>query len=148
VCPVRRAWARELPAQPKARGRRAAAPPLRELGEDPSSSRPIVIKEGRYGPYVTDGETNASLRRGDDVDSITVQRAIELLAERRAAEPSAPPPRGRRAGMRAGPPRRGARVIPPVAARRQRGRAKASRRLARRAHPGAVTAISEYPISR
>jgi DNA topoisomerase I len=84
------AEAKELFDQPKGRGRRAAAPPLRELGEDPSSSRPIVIKEGRYGPYVTDGETNASLRRGDDVDSITVQRAIELLAERRAAGPAAP----------------------------------------------------------
>jgi DNA topoisomerase-1 len=84
------AEAKELFDQPKAGGRRAAAPPLRELGEDPSSSRPIVIKEGRYGPYVTDGETNASLRRGDDVDSITVQRAIELLAERRAAGPAAP----------------------------------------------------------
>jgi DNA topoisomerase-1 len=82
--------ARELFDQPKTRGRRAAAAPLRELGEDPSSSRPIVIKEGRYGPYVSDGETNASLRRGDDVDSITVQRAIELLAERRAAGPAAP----------------------------------------------------------
>ncbi len=90
------AEAKELFAQPKARGRRAAAPPLRELGEDPSSSRPIVIKEGRYGPYVTDGETNASLRRGDDVDSITVQRAIELLAERRAAAPA--PPRRRSGG--------------------------------------------------
>jgi DNA topoisomerase-1 len=84
------AEAKELFDQPKARGRRGAAPPLRELGEDPASSRPIVIKEGRYGPYVTDGETNASLRRGDDVDSITVQRAIELLAERRAAGPAAP----------------------------------------------------------
>ena len=84
------AEAKELFDQPKARGRRAAAPPLRELGEDPASSRPIVIKEGRYGPYVTDGETNASLRRGDEVDSITVQRAIELLAERRAAAPAAP----------------------------------------------------------
>ena len=84
------AEAKKLFDQPKTRGGRAAAPPLRELGEDPSSSRPIVIKEGRYGPYVTDGETNASLRRGDDVDSITVQRAIELLAERRAAGPAAP----------------------------------------------------------
>jgi DNA topoisomerase-1 len=84
------AEAKELFDQPKTRGGRAAAPPLRELGEDPSSSRPIVIKEGRYGPYVTDGETNASLRRGDDVDSITVQRAIELLAERRATGPAAP----------------------------------------------------------
>src|SRR5690242_13483993 len=85
------AEAKELFDQPKARGRRgAAAPPLRELGEDPASSRAIVIKEGRYGPYVTDGETNASLRRGDEVESITIQRAIELLAERRAAGPAAP----------------------------------------------------------
>jgi DNA topoisomerase-1 len=84
------AEAKELFDQPKTRGRRTTAPPLRELGEDPASGRPIVIKEGRYGPYVTDGETNASLRRGDDVESITVQRAIELLAERRAAGPAAP----------------------------------------------------------
>jgi DNA topoisomerase-1 len=85
------AEAKELFDQPKARGRRgSAAAPLRELGEDPASGSPIVIREGRYGPYVTDGETNASLRRGDDVESITVQRAIELLAERRAAGPSAP----------------------------------------------------------
>jgi DNA topoisomerase-1 len=90
------AEAKELFDQPKARGRRAGAPALRELGEDPASSRPIVIKEGRYGPYVTDGETNASLRRGDEVESITVQRAIELLAERRAAGPAAP--RGRSSG--------------------------------------------------
>jgi DNA topoisomerase-1 len=85
------AQAKELFDQPKARGRRGtAAAPLRELGEDPVSGGPIVIKEGRYGPYVTDGETNASLRRGDDVETITVQRAVELLAERRAAGPAAP----------------------------------------------------------
>jgi len=86
------AEAKELFAQPKARGRgrAAAAPPLRELGEDPASGRPIVVKEGRWGPYVTDGETNASLRQGDVVDSITPQRAAELLAERRTAAPSAP----------------------------------------------------------
>src|SRR5690242_16792694 len=104
------AAAKELFDQPKARGRRAAAPPLRELGEDPASSRPIVIKEGRYGPYVTDGETNASLRRGDDVDSITVQRAIELRAERRAAGPAAPRRRSggtaRRSSSGASAPRR------------------------------------------
>ncbi len=82
--------AKELFSQPKARGRRAAAPPLRELGADPATSQPIVIKEGRYGPYVTDGETNASLRRGDEVESITLQRAAELLAERRAAGSSSP----------------------------------------------------------
>jgi DNA topoisomerase-1 len=84
------AEAKELFAQPKTRGRRtgAAAPPLRELGEDPATSKPMVIKDGRFGPYVTDGETNASLRKGDEVASITVQRAAELLAERRTAAPA------------------------------------------------------------
>ena len=84
------AEAKELFAQPKARGRRtgAAAPPLRELGEDPATGKPMVIKDGRFGPYVTDGETNASLRKGDEVASITVQRAAELLADRRAAPPA------------------------------------------------------------
>ncbi|MEU8118261.1 type I DNA topoisomerase [Spirillospora sp. NPDC049024] len=76
--------AKELLAQPKQRGRRAAAAaPLRELGKDPASGEPVVVKEGRFGPYVTDGETNASLRKGDEVESITIQRAAELLAERR-----------------------------------------------------------------
>ena len=85
------AEAKEMFAQPKTRGRgRTAAPPLRELGEDPSSSRPIVIKDGRFGPYVTDGETNASLRKADSVESVTLQRAVELLAERRAAGPAKP----------------------------------------------------------
>ena len=84
------AEAKELFAQPKPRGRRtgAAAPPLRELGEDPATGKPMVIKDGRFGPYVTDGETNASLRKGDEVASITVQRAAELLADRRAAAPA------------------------------------------------------------
>jgi DNA topoisomerase I len=80
-----------LLAQPKPRGRAAraaAAPPLRELGQDSASGKPIVLREGRFGPYVTDGETNASLRKGDAIESITPQRAIELLAERRAAAPA------------------------------------------------------------
>jgi DNA topoisomerase I len=83
------AEAKEMFAQPKARGRgaRATTPPLRELGEDPATGKPMVIKDGRFGPYVTDGETNASLRKDDDVASITVQRAAELLADRRAAPP-------------------------------------------------------------
>ena len=75
-------------AQPKQRrGRGAAAPPLRELGADPVSGGAIVLKEGRFGPYVTDGTTNASLRKGDTTDGITPERAIELLADRRAAPP-------------------------------------------------------------
>jgi DNA topoisomerase I len=74
-----------LLAQPKPRrGRGAAKPPLRDLGTDPGTGKPIVVKDGRFGPYVTDGATNASLRRGDDVETLTLERAQELLAERRA----------------------------------------------------------------
>ena len=81
-------------AQPKQCGRRAAAPPLKELGADPVSGKPVVLKEGRFGPYVTDGETNASLRAGDSVESITPERAAELLQARRERGPA--PKRGRK----------------------------------------------------
>jgi DNA topoisomerase-1 len=74
-------------AQPKQRGRRAAAPPLRELGPDPVNGEPIVIKDGRFGAYVTDGTSNATLRKDDAVESITLERAAELLADKRAAAP-------------------------------------------------------------
>jgi DNA topoisomerase-1 len=88
--------AKALLAEPKARGRGrgAAAPPLRELGNDPATGKPMVIKDGRFGPYVTDGETNASLRKGDEVTTITIERGAELLSDRRAA---APAPRAKRA---------------------------------------------------
>ncbi|CAA9223444.1 MAG: DNA topoisomerase I [uncultured Corynebacteriales bacterium] len=78
-----------LLAQPKTRGRRSATPvaPLRELGDDPASGKPVVVREGRFGPYVTDGETNASLRKGDAVEEITIERAAELLADRRERAP-------------------------------------------------------------
>jgi DNA topoisomerase-1 len=74
-------------AQPKQRGRRAAAAPLKELGADPVTQGQVTVREGRFGPYVTDGETNASLRKGDDVETITIERAAELLADRRARGP-------------------------------------------------------------
>ncbi|WP_207908670.1 type I DNA topoisomerase [Pseudonocardia endophytica] len=78
----------EIYKQPKQRGRGAAAqPPLRELGTDPSTGQKMVIKDGRFGPYVTDGESNASLRKGDSVEQLTDERASELLAERRAKAP-------------------------------------------------------------
>ncbi|MBT8217913.1 MAG: type I DNA topoisomerase [Acidimicrobiia bacterium] len=73
-------------AQPKRRGR--AKPPLKELGPDPVSGSEMVVKDGRFGPYVTDGEYNASLRVGDSVDSITPERGAELLADRRAKGPA------------------------------------------------------------
>ncbi len=83
-------------AQPKQRGRQsaAAAPPLRKLGADPATGKSMVIRDGRFGPYVTDGEANASLRKGDAVDTLTDERAAELLAERRAKGPA--PKRGGR----------------------------------------------------
>jgi DNA topoisomerase-1 len=79
----------DLMAKPKERrGRgKAAAGPLREVGDDPDSGKKIVVRSGRFGPYVTDGETNASLRRGDDPETVTLERAIELLVERRAKGP-------------------------------------------------------------
>jgi DNA topoisomerase-1 len=83
-------------AQPKQRrGRGAPKPPLKELGPDPGSGRLLVVRDGRFGPYVTDGETNASLRRGDDVEQLTLDRALELLAERRAKGPAQPRRRAR-----------------------------------------------------
>jgi DNA topoisomerase-1 len=74
-------------AQPKMRRGQVAKPPMRELGVDAVSGRQMVIKDGRFGPYVTDGETNASLRKADDVDALTDERASELLSDRRAAGP-------------------------------------------------------------
>lgn len=75
-------------AQPKQRGRAAAKPPLAEFGEDPVSGKKVVVKDGRFGPYVTDGETNATLRRGDEPETLTAERAYELIAEKRAKGPT------------------------------------------------------------
>jgi DNA topoisomerase-1 len=87
-----------LLAQPKQRrGRGAPKPPLRDFGVVvEADGKRLVVKDGRFGPYVTDGETNASLRRGDEPESLTVERALELLAERRAKGPAAPRRRSRR----------------------------------------------------
>lgn len=74
-------------AQPKTRGR-AAAKPGRELGEDPTTGTKVTVKDGRFGAYVTDGEYNATLRAGDDQATVTLERALELLAERRAKGPA------------------------------------------------------------
>jgi DNA topoisomerase-1 len=97
--------AKALLAQPKQYGRRAAAaPPLRELGNDPVSGQPIVVKDGRFGPYATDGETNASLRKGDTVEGITIERAAELLQIRRETAPTKP----RRAAKKKAAPKKAA----------------------------------------
>ena len=81
--------AQALFAQPKIRrGRGQAAGPLKVVGTDPSTGKEVVVREGRFGTYITDGETNASLRGGDSVETISIERASDLLAERRAAGPS------------------------------------------------------------
>ncbi len=96
-----------LLAQPKQYGRQRAAPkaPLKELGQDPVSGEPMVVKEGRFGPYVTDGTTNASLRKGDEIESLTDERAIDLLAERRARGP-APKKTARKSAARKAAPKK------------------------------------------
>ena len=78
-------------AQPKTRGRAAAAAPLKEFGADPVSGKPVVLKSGRFGPYVTDGETNATLRRDDPPETLSSERAFELIAEKRAKGPATKP---------------------------------------------------------
>jgi DNA topoisomerase-1 len=79
----------KLLAEPKRRRgqARVSTEPLRELGEDPNTNLPVVVRDGRFGPYVTDGETNASLRKGDTVEDITIDRAAELLQDRRDRGP-------------------------------------------------------------
>jgi DNA topoisomerase-1 len=77
-----------LLAQPKTRARRSAAAALKTLGQDPTTGKDVTVREGRFGPYVTDGETNASLRKGDDPESMTLERAAELLADRRSRGPA------------------------------------------------------------
>lgn len=86
--------AEEIFAQPKQRRGAARTAPLKELGPDPTSGTPVVVKDGRFGPYVTDGTTNATLRKGDEIETLTPERAFELLAEKRAKGPA--PKRGRK----------------------------------------------------
>ena len=74
-------------SQPKQRGRRAAKPPLRELGTDPATEKPVVIKDGRFGPYITDGTTNVTVPRGESIEHLEVERAFQLLADKRAKGP-------------------------------------------------------------
>ena len=77
----------ELYAQPKYGARRASSA-LKEFDADPTSGKPIRLRDGRFGPYVTDGETNATIPRGEQVDDVTFERAVQLLADKRAKGPA------------------------------------------------------------
>jgi DNA topoisomerase-1 len=113
-------------AEPKKFGRRqtAPAPPLKELGNDIVSEKPMVVKDGRFGPYVTDGETNASLRKGDTIENITAERASELLQIRRETAPAkkarkgakkAPAKKAAKTGTKRAPAKRAAKKATPPA---------------------------------
>jgi DNA topoisomerase-1 len=146
-------------AQPKARGGRNAKGPLREMGTDPDTGSTMVVKDGRFGPYVTDGATNASLRRGDDVDSLTVERASELLAERRAAGPSTRKRAARKAPAKKAPAKK-APAKPTAAKKAPAKRAPAKKTSAKKAPAkgdtakkvtakagtAGVTAVTELPV--
>ena len=120
-------------SQPKERRgqRAAAAPPLKELGNDPVSEKPIVVKEGRFGPYVTDGETNASLRKEDSIESITTERAAELIADRRARGPAT----GRKAVRRAPAKKAAKKTATKKAATKQTAAKKAAAKKATSSKP-------------
>ncbi|MFM8773226.1 MAG: topoisomerase C-terminal repeat-containing protein, partial [Actinomycetota bacterium] len=123
-----------LLAQPKLRRGAASAPPLKELGNDPVSERPVVLKEGRFGPYVTDGEVNASLRRDDDPETITPDRAYELLADRRARGP------GKKTAKRS-PAKKAAKKAPAKkAAKKAPKKTAAKKTAATKAAPAVTTA--------
>jgi DNA topoisomerase-1 len=93
-------------AEPKSRGGRAATAPLRELGADPVTGKQVVIKDGRFGPYVTDGDHNATLRRDDVVETMSLERASELLADKRAKGPAKKGPAKKRATKKRAPKKR------------------------------------------
>jgi DNA topoisomerase I len=133
-------------AQPKARGRRAAAAPLRELGDDPGSGKPVTVRKGRFGPYVTDGETNASLRTGDDPETLTIERAAELLRDRRDRGPSTRPARAR--GAKKAAKKAPAKKAPAKKAARKAPAKKATAKKAAReptAAEAATTTATEPP---
>src|SRR5580692_6254145 len=137
--------AKALFAQPKQRRGRAAAAPLRELGTDPTTNLPVVVKEGRFGPYVTDGTTNASLRKGDEVESIDMDRASELLAERRAAGPS----KKKKAAKKAAPAKKKkATAAKKTAAKKTTGTKKTAgtKKAAAQAEPAAMKAAPTEPF--
>ncbi len=131
-------------SQPKQRRFGVTAVPLRELGADPVSGGQIVLRSGRFGPYVTDGTVNASLRRADDPDTITPERAAELIAARREAGPSARG--GRRGAKKAGVARKSA--AKKVPAKRAATKKAATKKAATKKAGVAQKAVAKTPASK
>ncbi len=130
-------------AEPKRRrGQGAASAPLRELGVDPVSEKQMVLKDGRFGPYVTDGETNASLRKGDEVETITDERAAELLQMRRDAGPS----KKKAAKKKAPAKKKAAAKKAPAKKKAAAKKAPAKKRAAAKAEPVEPSADDDAPF--
>ena len=119
-----------LAQPPRRRGQRAASAG-REIGQDPESGKPMVLRDGRFGPYVTDGEYNASLRQGDDAETLTAERAAELLAERRAKGPAK-----KRAARRTSPAKKKATARKKSAAKKSAARKRAAKKSPAKKKPG------------
>ena len=134
-------------AQPKLRrGRGQAAGPLKVVGIDPSTQKEVVVREGRFGIYITDGETNASLRGGDSVETISIERASDLLAERRAAGPSVKKPAARKAAAKKAPAKKKA-TAKKKAAKKSVGTTKViSGAAAKKAAAKTKTGVGSAPV--
>ncbi len=132
--------ARALFAQPKRRRGQGPAKPGKIVGIDPVTEKNIELKDGRFGPYVTDGETNASLRKGDDAEELTLERAAELLADRRAAGPAKK--RKKKAAKKK------KKAVAKKSAKKKATTKKAAKKKAsgKKAAPGAPTATEEDPF--
>lgn len=127
-------------AQPKQRGRAAAKPPLKELGTDPVSGAPVVVKDGRFGAYVTDGETNATLRTGDSVEDITPERGYELLAEKRAKGPAKKT--AKKAAAKKAPAKKAAGAAKKTAAKKTTAKTTAKKAAVKKAAGAAKKAVA------
>ena len=134
-------------AQPKLRrGRGQAAGPLKVVGVDPSTQKEVVVREGRFGIYITDGETNASLRGGDSVETISIERASDLLAERRAAGPSVKKPAVRKAAAKKPPIKKKATAKKKAAKKTVGGTKVISGAAAKKAAAKTKTGVGSTPV--
>ena len=134
-------------AQPKLRrGRGQAAGPLKVVGADPSTQKEVVVREGRFGIYITDGETNASLRGGDSVETISIERASDLLAERRAAGPSVKKPAARKVAVKKAPAKKKATAKKAAAKKTVGGTKVVSGAAAKKAAAKTKTGVGSTPV--
>ncbi|MET0480298.1 MAG: type I DNA topoisomerase [Mycetocola sp.] len=131
----------EIFAQPKYGNRRASSA-LKEFEADPVSGKPIKVKDGRFGPYVTDGETNATIPKAESVEDVDFDRAVQLLADKRAKGPAAP---RKKAPAKKAPAKKPAAKKPAAA---KKPTAAATKKAAAASKTGVSTATPKKPAAR